>query len=431
MMDWKALCHKSLFRNTAIYTITDGISKSISFIMLPIVSYYLLPEQLGIVANFDVLQSIIMLLAGQAIVNALPYFYYKSSHEEMALLVSNLLFIILLVNAFLVGVVFLLCSATIEKYLHLTLLLQLLTFVSVISNLLIALNMVLFRLEEKPYEFAKLQLVQTFVYVLLIIVLVIGLRLEAMGKIYAAVISASVMALFHAFLLVRRKYIVLSWDRKALTTLLRFGMPLLPHSLSFWIKGGMDKVLLTNFCGLAVNGLYSMAMSFGAVYSIFNTAFNNAYVPYLQKRIAAMTADNKDCEERKMVSLTYKVAFFFVCLCFVAILGCWIVINYILNDKYKLSFEFVPWIMISLTITSFYGLFVQFIYTKKKTFGLGIITFSGSLLQLAITYALISAFGKDGIKYSLVIGSLFIMLGVWIYSDKVYPLPWFSKKWLL
>ena len=106
-------------------------------------------------------------------------------------------------------------------------------------------------------------------------------------------------------------------------------------------------------------------------------------------------------------------------------------INYILNDKYKLSFEFVPWIMISLTITSFYGLFVQFIYTKKKTFGLGIITFSGSLLQLAITYALISAFGKDGIKYSLVIGSLFIMLGVWIYSDKVYPLPWFSKKWLL
>lgn len=78
--------------------------------------------------------------------------------------------------------------------------------------------------------------------------------------------------------------------------LLHFGIPLLPHSLSFWLKSGMDKVLLTTYCGLTINGLYSMAMSFGAAYSIFFTAFKGAYVPYLQKRLNAMNDINRDSE---------------------------------------------------------------------------------------------------------------------------------------
>lgn len=89
---------KTLLGNALIYILSDGITKALSFLILPFVSFYLIPEQLGIAANFDVLQSILMLLAGQAIVNALPYFYYDRSREEIGLLVSNLLFIIIAVN---------------------------------------------------------------------------------------------------------------------------------------------------------------------------------------------------------------------------------------------------------------------------------------------------------------------------------------------
>lgn len=63
----------------------------------------------------------------------------------------------------------------------------------------------------------------------------------------------------------------------------------------------------------------------------------------------------------------------------------------------------------------------------KKTFGLGLVTFSGSVLQLLLTFVLVKTIGADGIKYSLVLGSLVIMLSVWWYSNKVYPMPWFSR----
>lgn len=50
-----------------------------------------------------------------------------------------------------------------------------------------------------------------------------------------------------------------------------------------------------------------------------------------------------------------------------------------------------------------------------------------SAFQLLLTFLLVKTIGADGIKYSLVIGSLTIMLGVWWYSNKVYPMPWFSR----
>ena len=49
---------KTLLGNALIYILSDGITKALSFLILPFVSFYLIPEQLGIAANFDVLQMI-------------------------------------------------------------------------------------------------------------------------------------------------------------------------------------------------------------------------------------------------------------------------------------------------------------------------------------------------------------------------------------
>ena len=416
---------KTLLGNALIYILSDGITKALSFLILPFVSFYLIPEQLGIAANFDVLQSILMLLAGQAIVNALPYFYYDRSREEIGLLVSNLLFIIIAVNlCFLI--IILLIYGLIDEYLHIGLFLQLLTLISVIANLLLSINLILYRLEEKPFVFLKLQLLQSLIYVFLLILLVVCLRKEALGKIYSAVFSCSIVCLLHIYLLYKRGYLIWKIDRNSIGELLRFGIPLLSHSLSFWIKSGMDKILLTTFCGLSVNGLYSMAMSFGAIYSIFKVAFDNAYIPYLQKRISKMTFDNQKAEKKQLVRISYIISSVFFLLFFVVMFICWILIQYVLSDLYRDSFQFIPWILFSLTIYSFYSLVVQYPYTAKKTLGLGIITFSGSIIQLLLTFVLVRMLGADGIKYSLVIGALVTMFSVWWYSNRVYPLPWFS-----
>ena len=86
-------------------------------------------------------------------------------------------------------------------------------------------------------------------------------------------------------------------------------------------------------------------------------------------------------------------------------------VHYVLSEQYASSFQYIPWIILSSTIYSFYGLVIQYPYTVKKTFGLGLVTFLGSAFQLLLTFLLVKTIGADGIKYSLVIGSLTIMFG--------------------
>ena len=425
MLNKVLLKNNGVLKNTIIYTFTDGISKGLSFILLPIVSYYLTPAQLGIAVNFDVLQSIIMLLAGQAVVNALPYFFYERSKENITLLVSNLIWIIL-VCCIILSSLILIFNTTIKEFLHINIGLQILTIVSTIAILICNINTTLYRLEEKVLCFSFSQIVQSIIQILLTIVLVIWLKMEAIGKIYSIVFTYSIMGSIHLYLLFKRGYIKFKLSIHDIKSLLNFGIPLLPHSLSFWIKSGFDKILLTTFCGLSMNGLYSMAMSFGSIYTIFNNAFNNAYVPYLQKRLSHLDKVDILVEKREIVKLSYKIYLLFICLYFLAIILCWIVIHYILDNKYEQSFQFIPWILLSLTINSFYSLVIQYPYKAKKTFGLGMITFTSSIIQLLLSYIFIRLFNEDGIKYGIVLGSSITTIWVWWYSNKVFPMPWFN-----
>lgn len=417
----------SVAKQAFIYTATDAISKGISFLVIPFISYYLTPDQLGIAANFEVLQSIVILLAGLVVVNGLPYFYYDRDKQSFSVFVSNLIMVFTVLTLILC-VICILISPIITEEIQLTLAMQALVFVVVFSQLLSSTNTVIYRLEEKPLAFGCIQIAQTILVILFLLFFVVYLRMGAMGKILSTVCAFTIMAFVNLILLKKREYICLKVDRGVIKEIVRFGLPLLPHSLSFWLKGGADKILITSFCGLTYNGLYSMALSFGGFYSIVNTAFNNAYIPYLQKRLSEIYAENEHAEKMRIVGLTYILMIGFLAFSVLVMGLCFVLINNVLDSNYIDSFYFIPWIILSLTINTMYSLVIQFPYTVKKTMGLGAITFSGSVIQIIMTYVLIKTIGIAGVNYSLVLGSLFIMFGVWWYSNKVYPMPWLGKK---
>lgn len=421
----KGKARNPVVKNSLIYVGTDAFTRAVSFLLLPLVSKFLLPEQLGIAANFDVLQSILALLGGMATVNALSYFFYKRSKEQMASMVSNLVWTILGFNLLFAVIILFSCNI-IESHLHIGLMLQLLTVVSCVSLLVSDISKLIFRLEDKPLHFAALQLGQSMLYIGLQLFMVVHLGMQALGRIYSLVFSLLAFSALHVFILIKKGYLKPGFDKGTTKELLKFGLPLLPHSLSFWLKSGMDKILLTAYCGLAVNGLYSMAMSFGALYSMCEISFSKAYSPYLQKRIANFTSENEAEEKKRLVKQSYSFGALFVGLYFVLVAVCWIAIHYVINERYIPCFEFIPWILLAATIKVFYSLTIEYIYTAKKTVGLGIITFSCSILQLGLTFILLKFMGKEGIKVSIVVGALITMISVWWYSNKVYPMPWFG-----
>lgn len=422
-----AFLHKTLVKETFVYTLTDVIGKAMSFILLPIVSFFLPPSELGIATNFTVLTSLIILLAGLAIVNSVPYFFYEQNREENASLVSNLLMLCLGLCV-VVGGLAACFSQLIFEYLQLSLHIQLLGVVFVIGSLISSINLILLRLENKPKQFAILQVLQIILHALFVILFVIVLRGGGEGKIYAEVLVFSIVGMIHLVMMLKKGYISFRFQMPWIKRLLRFGLPLLPHSISFWLKGGMDKVFITTYCGLQFNGLYSMAISVSSVYTMLMQSFFNAYTPYLQKRLAGLDGGQCFDEKRSIVKQIYLIYALFGVVGILAVVICWGIFHYMIDSKYLPAMAYIPLIILANFIYTFYNFTIEFIYKVKKTLVMGIITFTGSLIQMLLSYVLIKEYGVMGAVYSLLIGNTLITIGISVYSNMVYRMPWLLKK---
>ena len=422
-----AFLHKTLVKETFVYTLTDVIGKAMSFILLPIVSFFLPPSELGIATNFTVLTSLIILLAGLAIVNSVPYFFYEQNREENVSLVSNLLMLCLGLCV-VVGGLAACFSQLIFEYLQLSLHIQLLGVVFVIGSLVSSINLILLRLENKPKQFAILQVLQIILHAIFVILFVIVLRGGGEGKIYAEVLVFSIVGMIHLAMMLRKGYLSFRFQMQWIKRLLRFGLPLLPHSISFWLKGGMDKVFITTYCGLQFNGLYSMAISVSSVYTMLMQSFFNAYTPYLQKRLAGIDGGQCYEEKRSIVKQIYLIYALFGVVGILAVVICWGIFHYMIDSKYLPAMAYIPLIILANFIYTFYNFTIEFIYKVKKTLVMGIITFTGSLIQMLLSYVLIKEYGVMGAVYSLLIGNTMVTIGISVYSNMVYRMPWTLGK---
>lgn len=429
MTFYLSLIRNNLVKETFLYTFTDVLGKAMSFILLPILSFYLPPDELGIATNFTVLTSLIILLAGLAIVNSLPYFYYEQSREANALLITNLIILcsFLCVVLFSLDVLF---QNIVCNYFLLPFEIQLLSILYVFGSLLTQLGLIILRLDNKPKDFCVFQLLQIALHVIAVVFFVVCLNGGAKGKIYAEVIVFLLMGILHLILIVKKRLIVPSlsfiWIRK----LLKFGLPLLPHSISFWLKSGVDKIIITTYCGLHLNGIYSMAITIGSIYTMLVQSFFNAYTPYLQK-ILSKVDNNNVAEMKKIIKQTY---FIIICFLFVSIscvLFSYLIIEFLIDEKYHMAMDFIPLIAIANFVYTFYNFFIQYIYKAKKTICMGIITFTSSIVQMVLSYLFIRFYGVIGAAYSLVIGNIIVTIGISLYSNYVYPMPWFKFNYLV
>lgn len=427
MVFFNKIYKSDILKNSFIYVLADGVNKGMNFLILPFLTYYISPSGMGIVTNFNVLVQILSLLAGITMINVLPFIFYKKTKEEIQGYVSNLIYVILFLSFFFLFLLFLL-KKIIYLHLELDFTLQFYTSIYVVSYLVIQINLVLLRLENKPFSFAMFSFLQTLVNVLCTILLVILFHYEYEGRIWGMVLTNILFAVYSLYSLYKLKYINTKYDWQYIKESLLFGIPLIPHAMSFWLKSGADKIFITKFAGLAENGIYSIAMTMCGILVMLVTSFSNAYTPYLQKRIDTVSEDKKEKNKKIIVRQAYWVALGFSVLYILSVIIGNLCIRYFINEKYIDAVYYTPWLFLTVLFQAFYLLVVNYIYNAKKTLGLGIITFSISLLQIILAYFLIKEVGTIGAAYASALGMFLIFIVVWFYSNKVYPMPWFSFK---
>ncbi len=193
-------------------------------------------------------------------------------------------------------------------------------------------------------------------------------------------------------------------DKQLLHDMVQYSLPLIPNSVSWWISNSADRILVTYFCGIAMNGIYSVAYKIPSLLSVISSVFMSAW--------QISSVDDFGTEEnRKFFSSVYRkyaainIVMVSGIICFVKVIS-----RILFSNEFYEAYQIAPYLLVGAlfkTLSAFLGT----IYTAaKKTQMVFYSTVGGALLNIVLNIILLKRVGVLGAAIAT-LASYFV---VWI-----------------
>lgn len=403
-------------KDGALFAVFSFINQGISFILLIIIAKYINPDGYGRVNLFNTCVQLLGYFICLNTSGVISVNYFRQTRDDFNRSVKAVSNITCVVAVLLLVFVFIL-KGSIEKWTGLPLIYQIFSIVVAFSTVYTQMQLDLWRVEEKVKNYGVYSILFGLTNFILTIVMVVGLKLDWEGRIYANFILSSLFLFIGVFILIKRKFLTRTTPRKEdYRDCLKFGIPLIPHSMSSWIRQGLDRMYLNNFQSVETVGLFSFSSNFANIIVILGSAFNSSNSVYIFKTLAS----NTDESRKKLRKQTVMMILFFCAVSVIVAVGSSIFIP-IAFPNYSASAPYIFFQCGSALCQCIYLLFVNVLFYYKKTRRLMNITFTVSLVHSLLSYVV----SQYSVYYTLALGflsSLAIMVLVIIYSRKIYKI---------
>lgn len=410
-----------LLKNSFIYVLGDVLNKSIPFFMLPILTRYLSPGDYGIIASFSALVSVFAVCSGLSVHGAVNVNFFRMGKEELKEYIGNTI-IILNVSTLIIFVITFIISPIIGKRFSLPTEWILIAVILAFSQFLTTINLVLWTAEQKPKQYTIYQLSQTLLLASLSLMFIVALKMDWKGQLIAQSIGTILFAGFSFLFIIKRGYFRFKLNKEYVSDALKFGIPLIPHQLSMWLKTGSDRMILMALVGSVQTGIYSVGYQLGMVINVLVTAFNKAWSPYLFR----VLADNPKFETKlKLVKFTYLYMLVIIVIALIFSFFAKYIIPIFLGAKFVAATQYLIYFSLAFAFQGMYTMVGNYVFYAKKTNLIAYVTFTTSLLHVAMTYTFVKIYGSIGAAYSTVISYFLTFIAMWYLNNKVYPMPWF------
>lgn len=417
----KNLFYGRLFRKAGVYTLGNVLHALVPFLLMPVLTRYLTPEDYGITSMFGVLTSIYTPFIGLNLHGFVNVSYFKTG-IDFPVLVSSC-FHVLTISTLLAGIVTWLGADAISALTHFPS--DWLWTVPVICycNFFVSVLQVIQQAEGRAKQYVTVQMAHVILQCVLSLVFVVLLGWDWQGRILAQVISV-VLFLWIAFFLLRSWGLLrYKYERKYVQDGLRFGLPLLPHTLCNFFIISSDRLFLTNMVGMAEVGIFSVGYSLGMAINLIGTAFNRAFMPWLFEKLKNADED-RESQHKQIVRVSYLCMGGFLCL---AILYSFFMpwgLSLFLGSRFQAASRYIFAFSVGAAFQAMYYIVANFVFYSTRTNYLAIVTFGNGVAHIAITYGMISKWGTMGAAWATAITHAAIFFCTWFLSHRVYPMPW-------
>ncbi len=267
---------KQIIQKSFIYAFGNILRGLASFIMLPVYTRYLTPEDYGTIELISVALDLTLLLLGARVaVGIFKYYSDAPSHKEKNQVIITALALMAGVHLLAVTIIALL-NQPIAHILGTSRDFGIALSVYAISAVFSAMNEVFFsylKILDRAFTYVGINLVKLVIQLGLNIYLIAYLQMNYWGVIWSAVISSALInCLFSAWLL---PSIGLSANREYGKKLVQFSLPIIAASLAMYYITFSSRYYLQYFRDIDAVGIYALANKFGMMlFSLVATPFS-------------------------------------------------------------------------------------------------------------------------------------------------------------
>lgn len=414
---------RSLFQNAAVYSFSNVLTAVIPFLLLPIFTRVLLPEEYGVLAMFGAVLAILGAFTGLSVHGAVNVRFIDRESLDFPRYVGSCLCVLLISTVLTLGVVTLFLVPLSEFSAIPTGWLLIAVLVSG-CNFLIQVRLAIWLMAKKPVAYGIFQICLSLLNMGLSLLFVLALKYGYEGRLLGQSIAIAGLALVALFSMWKDKWLTFQPSWCYMREALAFGVPLVPHVIGGVLLAAVDRFIIKERLGLESAGIYMVALQMGMGMGLFTDAFNKAFVPWLYEQLKAGTSDSKRC----IVKGTWS--YFFVVLVVagvVALLSYWVVLL-IAGPAYVGASTALAWIALGNAFSGMYLMVTNYFFYMRQTKVLAWVTLLAGGIGVLLTWVLTPVLGIKGAGVSFAIAMCLRFFMTWALSQRVCPMPWFGSR---
>jgi O-antigen/teichoic acid export membrane protein len=213
------------------------------------------------------------------------------------------------------------------------------------------------------------------------------------GRIFGAEIALiCVYVVFYIVLAVKSKCKINTTYWK---TALLFNLPLIPHYLSVYLLGSSDKLMISWLVGDAQTAYYAVAHSVAAVVTIVWSAINSSLIPYTYEK-----CKKEDFEPISRVTLPLLTLFATVCVLLIMLAP--EVVAIMATPDYMEAIYAIPPIVGGVFFQVQYYIYANVVYYYKRPKYVMVASLTATVLNIVLNYVFISQFGYLAAGYTTI-----------------------------
>ena len=384
-----------ILKDSAVYLLGELFAKALPFLLLPYLTRKLGAAGFGELSYYQTVLSLLALAFGLSQDGAITrYFYFYGKRNLPNVLRTGGLYTLALT---LLGLLFAWWRQS-----------WILGFVVLTagSQTLLGTQLAWRQCQKRALSYVAIQISSSALSAVLTVLLLECTAYQPVAMRLAALCSVNFAVAAAAYCWANQKQPAHFTRRRALYSLryiLAFGLPLLLHHASGFVKGQLDRIIIYRMYSAAELGVYAAALQLAGILSIILMAVNKATVPYYYHAI-----------EQKKITAKHVRRWAWIGFCaaplFAAAVWCmpesWFV--WFLGAQYIGAHHYIVFFTLGYALTIPYYLLVNYLFYFGKNSLISSISLLSAAIYLLILFA-VAQLGMAWLPWAMVAGNLAIL----------------------